>query len=52
MLYGTATSVTFIRADEMLRRRRQSRLDNSREAEMIALTSVAFPSSTTSPSSR
>jgi DNA replication protein DnaC len=32
--------VTFIRADEMLRRLRQSRLDNSREAEMIALTSV------------
>jgi DNA replication protein DnaC len=32
--------VRFIRADEMLRRLRQSRLDNSREAEMIALTSV------------
>jgi DNA replication protein DnaC len=32
--------VSFIRADEMLRRLRQSRLDNSREAEMIALTSV------------
>lgn len=32
--------VRFTRADEMLRRLRQSRLDNSREAEMIALTSV------------
>jgi DNA replication protein DnaC len=30
----------FTRADEMLRRLRQSRLDNSRDAEMIALTSV------------
>jgi len=32
--------VLFTRADEMLRRLRQSRLDNSRDAEMIALTSV------------
>ncbi|HET9930884.1 MAG TPA: ATP-binding protein [Polyangiaceae bacterium] len=32
--------VRFTRADEMLRRLRQSRLDNSRDAEMIALTSV------------
>jgi DNA replication protein DnaC len=32
--------VRFTRADEMLRRLRQSRFDNSREAEMIALTSV------------
>jgi DNA replication protein DnaC len=32
--------VRFIRADAMLRTLRQSRLDNSREAEMIALTSV------------
>ncbi len=30
----------FTRADEMLRRLRQSRFDNSREAEMAALTSV------------
>jgi DNA replication protein DnaC len=32
--------IRFIRADEMLRTLRQSRLDNSREAEMAALTSV------------
>lgn len=32
--------VRFARADEMLRTLRQSRLDNSREAEMVALTSV------------
>jgi len=32
--------VCFIRADEMLRKLRQSRFDNSREAEMIALTTV------------
>jgi DNA replication protein DnaC len=32
--------VSFTRADEMLRRLRQSRFDNSREAEMVALTSV------------
>jgi DNA replication protein DnaC len=32
--------VRFSRADEMLQRLRQSRLDNSRDAEMIALTSV------------
>jgi DNA replication protein DnaC len=32
--------VLFVRADEMLRTLRQSRLDNSRDAEMIALTSV------------
>ena len=32
--------VRFTRADEVLRRLRQSRLDNSRDAEMIALTSV------------
>jgi len=32
--------VRFIRADEMLRTLRQSRFDNSRDAEMIALTSV------------
>jgi DNA replication protein DnaC len=32
--------VHFTRADEMLRRLRQSRFDNSREAEMNALTSV------------
>jgi DNA replication protein DnaC len=32
--------VHFTRADEMLRTLRQSRLDNSRDAEMIALTSV------------
>jgi DNA replication protein DnaC len=32
--------VRFIRADDMLRRLRQSRFDNSREAEMTALTSV------------
>ena len=32
--------VRFIRADAMLRTLRQSRLDNSREAEMVALTSV------------
>ena len=32
--------VRFVRADAMLRTLRQSRLDNSREAEMIALTSV------------
>ena len=32
--------VHFTRADEMLRKLRQSRLDNSRDAEMIALTSV------------
>ena len=32
--------VRFTRADEMLRRLKQSRLDNSRDAEMIALTSV------------
>lgn len=33
-------NVTFARADETLRRLRQSRFDNSRDAEMIALTSV------------
>ncbi|HPA82875.1 MAG TPA: ATP-binding protein [Thermoanaerobaculales bacterium] len=32
--------VRFVRADAMLRTLRQSRLDNSREAEVIALTSV------------
>jgi len=32
--------VRFTRADEMLRSLRQSRLDNSRDAEMVALTSV------------
>lgn len=32
--------VRFTRADEVLRRLRQSRLDNSRDAEMIALTAV------------
>jgi hypothetical protein len=32
--------VRFTRADEMLRQLRQSRFDNSRDAEMIALTSV------------
>jgi DNA replication protein DnaC len=32
--------VRFMRADEMLRRLRQSRFDNSRDAEMITLTSV------------
>lgn len=32
--------VRFLRADAMLRRLRQSRLDNSRDAEMIALTTV------------
>jgi len=32
--------VCFTRADEMLRRLRQSRLDNSRDVEMVALTSV------------
>jgi len=33
-------NVRFIRADAMLRTLRQSRLDNSRDAEMIALTTV------------
>ena len=33
-------NVRFVRADEMLRTLRQSRFDNSRDAEMIALTSV------------
>lgn len=33
-------NVRFTRADEMLRRLRQSRFDNSRDAEMVALTSV------------
>jgi hypothetical protein len=33
-------NVRFVRADAMLRTLRQSRLDNSRDAEMIALTSV------------
>ena len=33
-------NVRFIRADAMLRTLRQSRLDNSRDAEMISLTSV------------
>jgi DNA replication protein DnaC len=33
-------SVRFLRADAMLRTLRQSRLDNSRDAEMIALTTV------------
>lgn len=33
-------NVRFIRADAMLRKLRQSRLDNSRDAEMIALTTV------------
>lgn len=32
--------VRFTRADEMLRRLRQSRFDNSRDAEMLALTTV------------
>lgn len=32
--------VRFVRADEMLRTLRQSRFDNSRDAEMVALTSV------------
>ena len=32
--------VRFARGDDMLRRLRQSRLDNSRETEMVALTSV------------
>jgi DNA replication protein DnaC len=32
--------VRFTRADEMLRTLRQSRLDNSRDAEMVALTTV------------
>jgi DNA replication protein DnaC len=32
--------VRFIRADELLRTLRQSRFDNSRDAEMVALTSV------------
>jgi DNA replication protein DnaC len=32
--------VCFMRADEMLRRLRQSRFDNSREAEMLALITV------------
>lgn len=32
--------VSFTRADEMLRTLRQSRLDNSRDAEMVALTTV------------
>lgn len=32
--------VRFTRADEMLRRLRQSRFDNSRDAEMVTLTSV------------
>ena len=32
--------VRFTRADDMLRRLRQSRFDNSREAEMVELTSV------------
>jgi DNA replication protein DnaC len=32
--------VRFIRADDMLRTLRQSRLDNSRDAEMIALTTI------------
>jgi DNA replication protein DnaC len=35
-----AYHVRFTRADEMLRTLRQSRFDNSRDAEMIALTSV------------
>jgi DNA replication protein DnaC len=33
-------NVRFLRADAMLRTLRQSRLDNSRDAEMIALTSI------------
>lgn len=33
-------AVRFLRADAMLRRLRQSRLDNSRDAEMVALTTV------------
>ncbi len=33
-------NVTFARADETLRRLRQSRFDNSRDAEMLALTTV------------
>ena len=36
-------NVTFARADETLRRLRQSRFDNSRDAEMIALTTVDPP---------
>lgn len=32
--------VRFVRADAMLRRLRQSRLDNSRDAEMVSLTTV------------
>jgi hypothetical protein len=33
-------NVTFARADETLRRLRQSRFDNSRDAEMVALTTL------------
>jgi DNA replication protein DnaC len=33
-------NVRFVRSDAMLRTLRQSRLDNSRDAEMIALTSI------------
>ncbi|WP_434043894.1 MULTISPECIES: ATP-binding protein [Sorangium] len=39
-LLGGFTSLRFLRADAMLRRLRQSRLDNSRDAEMVALTMV------------
>ncbi|WP_437537123.1 hypothetical protein WME79_17695 [Sorangium sp. So ce726] len=35
-----ALSARFLHADAMLRRLRQSRLDNSRDAEMVALTTV------------
>ncbi|WP_394836622.1 ATP-binding protein [Pendulispora rubella] len=35
-------NVIFARADETLRRLRQSRFDNSRDAEMTALTTVAL----------
>lgn len=34
--------VCFTRADDMLRRLKQSRFDNSRDAEMVALTTVAL----------
>ena len=44
--------VRFTRADEMLRTLKQSRFDNSRDAQMTALTSVDLLLVTTSPSSR
>jgi DNA replication protein DnaC len=37
---GHGYNVRFVRADAMLRTLRQSRLDNSRDAEMVSLTSV------------